>query len=512
MKQLIGVPAVAGPLESFIGSGPGGRHADFLRLADAVWRNGTLTELALPAVPELIAQLTRADADRAGYLAVLLGLLAEADTTGTVFAAVHAGLDDYLALLERQARYGTREVPPLTLALLYLLSHFPGDEDRILAAADDLALPAEDASRLARCLRRLDAGDALLGRVWPSPAEWALTEAERESDRQWTRALKPAQLAAAWDSDTRMVLGYTGAKAYWAQCHSSPVVVTDSNGHARQAGVPEAPADVFAPHAGLFRCPACRGGLDIGCDHARCAACGVRYAVRQGILDLTAAAPAEPDDRDDVLKNAATLDSIGHYYETVLRPGFLRLMGRNWGGEITPTDEDAYLASRVHPAGGPVLDLAAGAGRWTAVLRERFGAGQVIALDLSDSMLAWLRGRLPDVAAVQASALSLPFDDASIGAVNCWNALQTIPDPAAVIAEVGRCLAPGGTFTLLTFRRASDPVFSYFQSTFRGPGTPNGMPLFHPAELREWIERAGLAIREYASPGTFIIITAERMP
>ncbi|HEY9473908.1 MAG TPA: class I SAM-dependent methyltransferase, partial [Mycobacteriales bacterium] len=387
---------VADLVGSFVNAAPDQVHTEYLRLVDSLWDSGTLTGLARPAAPVLVAHLDLVSSDRQGYLAVLLGLLVEAGypaTDGEVTTAVHSGLDRYLDLLGRPT---TGE--PLASALLYLVAHFPDDGDLILAAADRRALDPDDRSRLERNLRRLNLDDVVLGRVWPSPSEWAMTEEEREFDRRWIRTLSPEQIAAAWESDTRMTLGYSGAKAYWALRNGIPTVVTDSGRHRttkpRGRLGQDMNIDVFRRHAPVFRCPSCHGGLDFRSGAVRCPSCSARYPTTHGVLDLTASISTRAaDDPDDVLQNAATMHSIGQYYETVLRPAFLRLMGSNWGGLVTPSDEDGYLARHVHPVDGPVLDLAAGAGRWTAVLSDTLGDDRIVALDLNMTMLTWLHGR-----------------------------------------------------------------------------------------------------------------------
>jgi ubiquinone/menaquinone biosynthesis C-methylase UbiE len=190
-------------------------------------------------------------------------------------------------------------------------------------------------------------------------------------------------------------------------------------------------------------------------------------------------------------------------------------MGSNWDSGITPAIEDAYIADRLRAAAaaradGPILDLGAGAGRWTWVVAEAVGADRVIALDLNDAMLYWLRGRLPQVAAVRASALELPIADGSLTAANFWNALQAMPDAAQAIAEIGRCLRPGGVLTLMTFRFADDPVYRYFQHSHIFPAAPEGYLLFEPQEIRSWLAAAGLSVVEESGPGTFVFITAKR--
>ena len=145
------------------------------------------------------------------------------------------------------------------------------------------------------------------------------------------------------------------------------------------------------------------------------------------------------------------------------------------------------------------------------MLAEAVGADRVIALDLGPPMLAALRERLPEVPAVLAGAAVLPFGDAVLGAVLCWNALQAFPaDAPAAIAEVGRCLRPGGTFTLLTFRNSDEPVYRYFVGRHHFPQHVDGLRLFDRPDVVEWITGAGMRIRDEFDHGLFVIITAER--
>ncbi|MFM9372906.1 class I SAM-dependent methyltransferase [Streptomyces sp. Da 82-17] len=507
-------PAVTGPLDAFVHAAPEDTDAAYHRLVGALWQGGEVTGLALSAVPALIDCLAEAPAPQQGRLAVLLGLLAEAeypDTDGPVTAAVRKGVDRFLGLLDAAG-----DDTALTGALLYLLGHFPGDRERILAATERLALDEEDRTRLDRALQTLDPADPDLGRAWPSPAQWRLNDTERAFDRSWIRDLTPEQVEATWQADTHSVYAYSGAKAYWEVAGGTPGTVDDTSPLRDTAGAPgTAPAESagFGPHTAAFRCPDCGGALDFGADAVRCVDCSARYPVVHGVLDLSRRLDegfgADEDATEDVLQNAAVMKGIGFHYEEALRPAFLRVMGSNWGGQVSPADEDEYLRSSV-PDGGPVLDLAAGAGRWTAVLEAKVGAEELIALDLNLAMLTGLRERLPQVPTVRASALQLPFEDGSLAAVSCWNALQAMPDAGAAIAEVGRCLRPGGTFTLLTFRWSDDPVYRYFQGAHRFPGSPNGIELFDLDEVKKWLADAGLTVRQEEGPGTFVFITAER--
>ncbi|GAA1272632.1 hypothetical protein GCM10009677_27200 [Sphaerisporangium rubeum] len=501
-------PAVAGVVDAFTGASPGRLGEEFHRLVDALWVEGELTALAVPAVSLVVERLAEVDDERKAYLAVLLGILLEAEypEPGPVTAAARAGLDLYLDLWRRAANGGA-----LSVALAYLVAHFPADRERVLAVAADRDLTADDWTRLERGLQELDPARPVIGRVFPSPAVWALMDNDEQAfDQSWISALSAEQIAANWQKDTRTVWGHAGAKAYWAAGNGTPApVVTGSVPPRDQVPTPpESPVEIFAPHASAFRCPTCQSGIEVAGGAVRCVSCAAEFPAGKGILNLSEGAQNNPG---DFLYKLAELPSMGLFYEAYARPNFLRIAGGNWGGEVTPEDERRYIAEHVAPVDGPVLDLACGAGRWTEMLVEAVGAERVIAYDAYVPMLTALRTRLPQLPAVMASARVLPFGDASLGAVLCWNALQAFPaDTPAAIAEIGRCLKPGGTFTLMTFSNAADPLAYYFQNSHYFPGHQEGMRLFELADIKRWLADAGLTVRHEATPGTFIFITAEK--
>jgi len=475
----------------------------YRRLIDVAWQDGRGTGAAPAVLRLLTARFAGLGEEHQGRAAVLLGLLLEgADLTAV--AAEHC--TTYLEAWRR-----TRNGQPLFFALLYLLAHFPDYRDQVLAAAEQLRPDPDDRSRLERALQRLDPAAPQLGRAFPAPVAWAMDDDERGFDQTWIDALSPAQVRRHWDNDTETVLGYLGAKAHWAVANGTPVPFVPQAGGTRF--VEPAPAGsnphlLLTRHITALRCPHCHGGLAVRSASVVCTGCARTYPIEGGILDLTATAA---DRSGDFLFRLAEMPAMGYFYETYARPNFLRVCGANWGGRFTPADEDAYIARNVCPVEGPVLDLAAGAGRWTSVLAEAVGADRVIALDLGPPMLAALRERLPEVPAVLAGAAVLPFGDAVLGAVLCWNALQAFPaDAPAAIAEVGRCLRPGGTFTLLTFRNSDEPVYRYFVGRHHFPQHVDGLRLFDRPDVVEWITGAGMRIRDEFDHGLFVIITAER--
>jgi SAM-dependent methyltransferase len=97
---------------------------------------------------------------------------------------------------------------------------------------------------------------------------------------------------------------------------------------------------------------------------------------------------------------------------------------------------------------GPrLLEVGPGPGLTTDVLRHR--AASLTALELDPALAAKLGRRLggPGVAVVRGDGAALPFRDGSFDAAAVLTMLHHVPSAALqdrVLAEVGRCLRPGG--------------------------------------------------------------------
>jgi demethylmenaquinone methyltransferase/2-methoxy-6-polyprenyl-1,4-benzoquinol methylase len=115
-------------------------------------------------------------------------------------------------------------------------------------------------------------------------------------------------------------------------------------------------------------------------------------------------------------------------------------------------------------AGAPrlVLDVATGPAGVALAVAARTGA-DVIGVDLNEPML---RAGLPNVRRAARGRVrlaagradQLPFADATFDAVTFSYLLRYVDDPAATIAEMARCLRPGGMLASLEFCVPPNPV------------------------------------------------------
>jgi len=133
----------------------------------------------------------------------------------------------------------------------------------------------------------------------------------------------------------------------------------------------------------------------------------------------------------DVHRSAAIgFDKAADVYERA-RPGY-------------PKEAIDYVVEQL--GDGPIVDLAAGTGKFT---RELIARGlDVIAVEPVEGMRRTFEGVLPDVPLLAGTAESLPFDDQSVGAITAAQAAHWF-DAARAVKEFHRVLRARGRIALI---------------------------------------------------------------
>lgn len=150
--------------------------------------------------------------------------------------------------------------------------------------------------------------------------------------------------------------------------------------------------------------------------------------------------------------------------------------------------------------GARVLDVACGAGLIALPLAE---AGYTVdGIDLSEPSLEAARQRAPEGATFRlGDATDLDAADASYDAVLLFDMLEHVEDPAAVLAEAGRVVKPGGVVLFNTFNQtplAWLVAVHGFKAVVRdAPDHIHVWRLFiPPSTLQQHAEAGGLAMEE----------------
>ncbi|HSD78941.1 MAG TPA: class I SAM-dependent methyltransferase [Solirubrobacteraceae bacterium] len=137
----------------------------------------------------------------------------------------------------------------------------------------------------------------------------------------------------------------------------------------------------------------------------------------------------------------------------------------------TARTEDAGVRERrrglLAEARGDVVEVGAGTGL-NLPLYPRAGLVRIVAVEPDAHMARRLRRRRAGdapapVEVVRADGAALPFGDASFDTAVTTMVLCTVPDPAAVLAEVARVLRPGGRLLFLEHVRAHEARLARLQ-------------------------------------------------
>lgn len=188
---------------------------------------------------------------------------------------------------------------------------------------------------------------------------------------------------------------------------------------------------------------------------------------------------------------------FGAFYDFYIeRPWLAQAIGRTvWGVDLAPLYASMAAIGEL-PDGATVIDAPCGGGVALRALRDGQRVSW-IAVDIDAAMLARCERRASErgldeatVELLEADMRDLPLPDASADLCLSYSGLHMIADPAAAVAEIARCLKPGGELIGSTFLAAG----SRRQRLLLGQGERTGVngALCTPAELRGWLADAGV--------------------
>lgn len=160
-----------------------------------------------------------------------------------------------------------------------------------------------------------------------------------------------------------------------------------------------------------------------------------------------------------------------------------------------------WIAEQLGTATRSVLDLGCGAGFLSNYLADRGHRVHGLDADVESLAVARAYDRSGTVAYRRGDACALPYPDASFDIVCAMDLLEHVEDPAQLVAEASRVLAPGGLFFFHTFNRTwlaklivIDGVRLFVKNT---PDDLHVLRLFiTPEELAAMCRRAGLEVVE----------------
>jgi SAM-dependent methyltransferase len=196
----------------------------------------------------------------------------------------------------------------------------------------------------------------------------------------------------------------------------------------------------------------------------------------------------------------------------VEREALSRPLGRLMFGTDTRLIGDTIALIDAVPDGGAVLDIPCGGGVALRGLRPARRL-RYVAADISPAMLARTeaaaRARgLSQVETVSADVERLPFADDAFELCLSLAGLHCFPRPAAAVAEIARCLAPGGRFAGSVF--LSDGGLRHRPAFMAGRLMGVMGPSGSGADLKRWLTGAGLVDLDIRRSGPIAYFQATR--
>jgi ubiquinone/menaquinone biosynthesis C-methylase UbiE len=206
----------------------------------------------------------------------------------------------------------------------------------------------------------------------------------------------------------------------------------------------------------------------------------------------------------------AGLEKLGKTPQTVTIDDLAAVDEFHIGGRQASED---FLSRLGLTAASHVLDVGSGLGGPSRFTASRFGA-RVAGIDLTPEYVEtgrelnrWL-GLDARIDLQQASALAMPFADASFDAAYMMHVGMNIADKKALAAEVARVLKAGGPFGIYDVMRVGEGDLAF---PVPWAASPETSALATPAAYRQALEAAGFRVTHERNRRAFALDFFEQM-
>ncbi len=196
-------------------------------------------------------------------------------------------------------------------------------------------------------------------------------------------------------------------------------------------------------------CPNCKSALQVGDDFLNCPGCVSNFPVLRGIPRFVSS------------ENYA--GSFGLQWNRFARTQLDSALGTNRSRDRF-IHETQWNENQLK--GKLVLDAGCGSGRFSEIA---LGLGaKLIAIDYSSAVDAASENLTSkDLLIIQGDLANLPIPNQSLDFVYCIGVLQHTKNPERIVAELLRCLKPGGEITLTFYENSSWHVKFYAKYLIR---------------------------------------------
>ncbi len=159
---------------------------------------------------------------------------------------------------------------------------------------------------------------------------------------------------------------------------------------------------------------------------------------------------------DEIPDRRSDLDALARVFEARRRRSreFFERHARQWdrlSGEILPSAPYLERLLEAVPQCASLLEVGVGTGALLPALLGK--AKRVVGVDHSPAMLEEARGRCPDVDLRLGEMSHLPLCDEEVETVLLNMVFHHAEEPARVLSEIARVLAPGGTLIIADLAR-----------------------------------------------------------